>query len=129
VDLSARWPLANSGWPVRASELVAPGVRERGREAFACRIPNRCVQMHERGVYRGYKSAPAWSSRNLTAGMIERAMKRDERARPAPTVKCLKCEKLISPPERLVEHFSGCSGRRSSVPNRPGPMYRMPDGR
>ena len=25
-------------------------------------------------------------------------------------------------PERLVEHFSGCSGLRSSVVNRPGPM-------
>jgi hypothetical protein len=75
------------------------------------------------------KTCRAWSSRDLTAGVIEGAMKRDERARPAPTVKCPKCEKLVSPPERLVPHFSGCSGLRSSVVNRPGPMYRMPDGR
>ena len=86
------------------------------------------MQIHEAGAHRRYKSAPDGPRVILTAGMIEGAMKRDERARPAPTVKCPKCEKLVSPPERLVPHFSGCSGLRSSVVNRPGPMYRMPDG-
>ena len=36
-----------------------------------------------------------------------------------PTVVCPKCMKLISPPERLVEHFPRCSGERASVLKRP----------
>jgi hypothetical protein len=100
---------------------------------FAGRIPSRCVHIHEAGAHRGYKKRRAWSSRGLTKGMIEAgyelAARRAAGASVQPAVKCPKCEKLVPPPERLVEHFSGCSGLRSSVLNRPGPMYRMPDGR
>jgi hypothetical protein len=38
-----------------------------------------------------------------------------------PTVKCPKCEKLVSPPERLAVHFPRCTGfekRRPTVIDR-----------
>jgi hypothetical protein len=43
-----------------------------------------------------------------------------------PTVICPKCDKLVSPPEQLIEHFTGCStDRRLSVLKR-GPLYKTP---
>jgi hypothetical protein len=46
---------------------------------------------------------------------------RDERRTGQPTVVCPKCKKLVSPPERLAEHFPRCE--RRTVP-KPSVLFR-----
>jgi hypothetical protein len=41
----------------------------------------------------------------------QRTGARNERQVGQPTVACPKCRKLVSPPERLAEHFPRCERR------------------
>ncbi len=55
---------------------------------------------------------------------IKAAMNRNEKDRSRigqPTVECPKCQKLVSPPGRLVRHLRKCSSGRRSI------LDRMPD--
>jgi hypothetical protein len=110
--------------------------------AFSCqnflrisrkRAPGVSAQIHETGAHRRYKSAPSngprvvWPWVSIEAAMKQR--KKNGRRIGQPAVECPKCQKVVLLPERLVVHFNGCSSVRRSSVLKPGPMYRMPDGR
>jgi hypothetical protein len=78
------------------------------------------VRIHDIGARAGADDADGLCRARYRRDMKkQRAIAKVERHVGEATVACPKCQKLISPPERLVEHFSGCSsGRRSSILDR-----------
>jgi hypothetical protein len=47
----------------------------------------------------------------------QRTSARKERQVGQPTAACPKCKKLVSPPERLAEHFPRCERRATLKPS------------